>query len=106
MQIINKLVRDNIPNIIQESHGNPIVRVLDTREFIDELFKKFDEEIKEVYFSNGEERCRELADVLEIINTLAYLEGKNLEYIIELSKEKRKKNGGFKDRIFLERIDY
>ena len=103
---INKLVRNNIPNIIKASHGNPIFRKLSEEEFVPAIFDKFYEEIEEVRLSQGADRCEELADIIELINILATLEGKNLNHIIELSKEKAQKNGGFDKRIFLENLFY
>ena len=35
----NKLIRDKIPEIIKENGENPITRILDTKEYKDELEK-------------------------------------------------------------------
>lgn len=39
-QIFNKLVRDNIPDIIIENSDNPVFRLLDDEEYKNELVKK------------------------------------------------------------------
>ena len=103
-QIFNKLVRDNIPNKIKSNGEESIIRILDDEEYRSELYKKLLEESQEVINSkNKEEMIEELADVLEILKSIAELNDKNLEDIIEVAKQKRLKRGGFKKRIFLEK---
>lgn len=55
--------------------------------------------------SSSEERVEELADVLEVIRTLASLENKTLEDIIKIADEKRIKRGGFSKKIYLEEVE-
>ena len=43
--------------------------------------------------------------MVEIISALAALEGKTLEDVVEVAKQKSLKRGGFEKRIFLERVD-
>ena len=103
-QIFNKLVRDNIPNKIKSNGEESIIRILDDEEYRSELYKKLLEESQEVINSKSkEETLEELADVLEILKSIAELNDKNLEDIIEVAKQKRLKRGGFKKRIFLEK---
>lgn len=100
----NKLVRDMIPNIIREKYEEPITRTLNEEEFKRELENKLYEEYQEVLNSNGKERIEELADMLEVMITLAKLENSSLEEVIEMSKEKKQKRGGFEKRIYLEKV--
>ena len=101
----NKLVRDNIPDIIKNNGGEPIIRILDDSEYKSELEKKLYEEYQEVLNTkNSEERIEELADMLEIISSLAELEHKTLNDVIEVAKLKTVKRGGFKDKIYLEKV--
>jgi predicted house-cleaning noncanonical NTP pyrophosphatase (MazG superfamily) len=106
MEIIyNKLVRDNIPNIIHNNGEKPITRILSDEEYKQELEKKLYEEYKEVLqTTTTEERIEELADMLEIITSLAQLEDKSLDDVIEVAQTKRTKRGGFKQKIFLEKV--
>lgn len=100
----NKLVRDKIPKIIEKEGFTPITRVLSDEEYKIELEKKLNEEYQEVLnTSTSEERIEELADMLEIISYLAKLENKTLDDVIEKSKEKKFKRGGFDKKIFLEK---
>lgn len=105
MEKYNKLVRDNIPDIISNNGETPITRILSDEEYKIELEKKLYEEYKEVLNSTtSEERIEELADMLEVIISLAKLENKKLEDIVEVAKSKRLKRGGFDKKIYLEDV--
>ena len=103
-QIYNKLVRDKIPEIIERNGEKPIISILSDSEYKKELEKKLYEEYNEVISSSGNDRIEELADMLEVIKSLANIEGKSLEDVIKVSSEKREKRGGFDDRIFLKKV--
>lgn len=99
----NKLVRDNIPDKIRSNGEECVTRKLSDEEYKIELYKKLLEETKEVINSkNSHETIEESADVLEIIKSIAELNDKVLEDIIEIANQKRKSHGGFDKRIFLE----
>ncbi len=101
----NKLVRDNIPDIITKKGATPITRILSSEEYKQELEKKLIEECNEVIESNkSNERIEELADTLEVIIALAKIENKELVDIIEMAKEKRVKRGAFDKKVFLETV--
>ncbi len=103
-RVYNKLVRDKIPEIIEGKNETPVTRILNDDECKLELEKKLYEEYKEVIESSGEDRLFELADMIEVIKSLALLSGKTLEDIIELANGKRNKRGGFEKKIFLEKV--
>lgn len=103
-RIYNKLVRDNIPDIIIGNEEKPITRILNDIEYKKELEKKLYEEYNEVIESSGKDRLEELADMLEVIKALAQLENKNLDDIISIADEKNKKRGAFNNKIFLEKV--
>ena len=104
-QIYNKLVRDNIPDIIVSNGETPITRILSSEEYKQELEKKLYEEYQEVLnTTNSKDRIEELADMLEIIISLAKLEERSLDDVIEVAKTKREKRGGFEERIYLEKV--
>lgn len=104
MEKYNKLVRDKIPSIITNNGEIPVTRILNDEEYKIELERKLYEEYQEVINSNDKDRLEELADMIEVIKALASLEGKNLQDIILLAEQKREKRGGFKDKIYLERV--
>ena len=101
IKIFNKLVRDNIPDIIHNNGEKCITRVLENNEYRCELYKKLTEEVNEVKNAdNPTDLLEELADVLEILKSIAELEEKSLDDVIEVANAKRLKRGGFKNRIF------
>ena len=67
----NKLIRDNIPEVITKSGGKYKTRVLLKKEFVKELKKKLVEESKELLMAPKGELVNELSDVLEIIKSIA-----------------------------------
>lgn len=104
MEKYNKLVRDKIPSIITNNGEIPVTRILNDEEYKIELERKLYEEYQEVINSKNIDRLEELADMIEVIKALASLEGKKLQDIILLAEQKREKRGGFKDKIYLERV--
>lgn len=102
MKIYNKLVRDKIPDIMNNNGAIPVIRELDEQEYLFELNKKLQEETLE-YLESG--NVEELADIEEVL--LAILKVKNVtnEEFEEIRKTKVLKRGAFNNRIFLERED-
>lgn len=103
-KIYNKLVRDKIPEIIENDGETPVVRVLNDNEYKKELEKKLKEEYEEVLLAKDKkERLEELADMLEVIRTLALLEDEDIQSVINIMDRKREKRGGFTKKLFLEK---
>ncbi len=92
-----------MPEIIKQDGWTPIIRILPEDEYKKELEKKLYEEYQEVLSVTGEKRIEGLLDMLEVMISLAGLEGKTLEDIVETSKVKKLKRGGFDKKIFLEK---
>ena len=93
-QEFNKLVRDNIPNKIESNGEVAITRILNNEEYRIELYKKLLEESQEVMNSkSSEDTLEELADVLEVLKSIAELNNKDLNDIIEKANQKRLKRG-------------
>ena len=55
--IYDKLVRDNIPNIISSNGEEPITRILNDEEYWEYLLKKDTEELEEVRNAVSKEEC-------------------------------------------------
>ncbi len=102
MPTYNKLVRDRIPHIINDSGKKPITKILNQEEYITELRKKSEEELQE-YLSakTNEESLEELADLLEIIYALAKVHDSSIEEVENIRIEKAAKRGGFSDKVYL-----
>lgn len=103
-RVFNKLVRDNIPTIIANNGEESVTRVLEEDEYRTELYKKLLEEANEVISSKtSDETIEELADVLEILKSIAELNGRTLDDVLKNANQKKLKRGGFEKRIFLEK---
>lgn len=100
MKQYNKLVRDKIPEIMRNNGAIPVIRKLQNHEYIKELNKKLQEELKEYL---DDESIEELADLEEVI--LAILDYKKVphEQFEQIRKDKVLKRGAFKEKIYLER---
>lgn len=102
MRVYNKLVRDNIPDIIRKNGEIPCISILDDDKYLDELKTKLIEETNEFIES---EELMELADILEVVEYLAKVKGSNLDEILRLKEQKEIKNGAFEKKIFLEFVE-
>lgn len=102
MKNINKLVRDNIPNIIDGNNEIAYTKILDDDEYIKCLNDKLIEEAKEVISSkNKEELTCELADLYEVMMAISNCNKISLDEIEKARVKKKSKNGGFEKKIFL-----
>ena len=81
MILYNKLVRDNIPDIIQKSGKTPAFHTLSENEYLTELDRKLSEE------------CAE------------YLAGYSTSELESFRKAKAEKRGSFANRIYLENVE-
>lgn len=97
-KIYNKLVRDLIPDIIEESGNECRTRILSDDEYLKMLDAKLDEELLEYH---QDQSIEELADLLELIQAAAIARGFTLEELESVRAEKAKKRGGFDKKIFL-----
>ena len=97
-----KLVRDKIPDIIKlNDNVEPIIRVLDDHEYLDELNKKIQEELAE-YLDSGD--VEELADLEEVLRAILDVKNVSYEEFESIRKSKVEKRGAFKDKVYLEGI--
>ena len=96
---MGKLVRDRIPEIIQEDGKTPIIRIVDEEEYVRELDRKLCEEVEE-YRAAGS--IEEMADVLEVLQAICIARGYTLQQLEEVRRKKAAERGGFKKRIYWE----
>lgn len=94
----NKLIRDNIPKIIDDDGKNYSIKHLNDDQYIIYLNEKLQEELDEYYQNNNIE---ELADIIEVIYAILNYHGVSKEKFEELRLKKRKKRGGFENKICL-----
>ena len=98
----NKLVRDRIPELIEESGRKQISRTLNEDEYEQALMDKIVEEIEEYRVSKNEE---EIADIYEVLDCLVKLKDYEPMHIDYLRLIKREARGSFQKRILLEEVE-
>jgi predicted house-cleaning noncanonical NTP pyrophosphatase (MazG superfamily) len=101
----HKLVRDKIPAIIQADGHQPITRTLDERDYQAALLAKLIEEAQEAHAAPAENLPVELADILEVLQTLVAAQDMTWDELLSLAAHKRTQRGGFDDRIYLEYVE-
>ncbi len=87
--------------MIESTGGKGNFKILSEKRYEEELKKKLLEESKELVKAPKEEILNELADVLEIVKSIADQQKIKFSKVEEFQKEKRKKRGGFKKKLFL-----
>ena len=101
----NKLVRDNIPDIIEQNGEKPVIEFLNNNDYKKELLNKLKEECNEVISAeNQEELLNELADVYEVLNALAHIQNKSMDDVVKIAEQKKLKRGGFEKKIYLKKV--
>lgn len=93
-----KLIRDNIPNIIESKGGKADIRVLSDDEYPIYLEAKLDEEVGEYH---RDKTAEELADILEVVYALAESIGCSREELLGTYEKKHAARGGFERKLFL-----
>lgn len=99
---MQKLVRDQIPKIIENTGRRCKVRVLDEAEYYLELKKKLVEEVDEFL---AEANLEELADIVEVIYALTKSIGHDVKELDEMRCKKNSERGSFEQRLFIESTD-
>ena len=95
----NKLVRDKIHANIDSMEGRKSNwRIMDDEEYIKELNKKLLEEAHEFIEENAVE---ELADIMEVIQSIMRAKKISYEELKEVQALKREQKGGFYNRVYL-----
>lgn len=95
----NKLVRDKIISIIQDSGKTPVFHVADNQEYWEKLKEKLSEEVKEFQES---ESLEELADILEVVEAIRAYKNISPEELNKIKSKKREERGGFDGKVILE----
>lgn len=102
----NKLVRDRIPEIIEEKGGIPKYSVLSVSDFSVALKEKLVEEAKELNEAEGrDDILNELADVSELVFAIAKNNGVTMDEVEARREKKSAERGGFAEGLFLEYVD-
>lgn len=97
----HKLVRDKIPEIIAGTGKTCTCEVLSDAAYLRLLDEKLNEELAEYQESKSLE---ELADLLEVMDTVVKARGYTWEQLAQLRNDKRAARGGFDKRILLREV--
>ncbi len=100
-QYVNKLVRDKIPAIIEESGNKFEVRRLAEVEYLQALKKKLIEESQEVAEADSESLLNELGDLFEVIENILIAYQIPREMVINQQHKQRQERGSFSQRLQL-----
>ncbi|AXF56905.1 nucleoside triphosphate pyrophosphohydrolase [Salicibibacter kimchii] len=101
----HKLVRDKIPEMIENQGRKVTTRILDEKAYHRELRAKLQEEVNEyLHADSSVQSIEELADVLEVIHHLAEGHDASFDDVEKVRKEKEETRGGFQERILLEEV--
>ncbi len=101
MKVYNKLVRDRIPEIIEDAGKKYSIHIAQKEEHLDLLEAKLEEEFAEY---KEDKNIEELADLMEVIFGMAKALGYTEEELIKKRDEKREERGGFEKGIVLEKV--
>jgi len=102
---VEKLVRDKIAEemIASENAGH---RVLNDKDYINELKKKILEEAKELLpVKDRDKIVKELADIQEVIDSLIKALKSSKQELKDKQKRENKKSGAFKKRLYIETVE-
>lgn len=97
----HKLVRDKIPEIIENQGKTCVTEILSQEAYIQMLDEKLNEELAEYQESKSLE---ELADLLEVMEAVVSARGYTWEELRAVRDEKRQNRGGFQKRILLREV--
>lgn len=94
----NKLVRDKIPEIIEQGGKRCRVEVLSDEDYLRMVDAKLDEELAEYH---SDQNIEELADLLEVICAAAAARGYSREELERIRADKAEKRGAFEKKLLL-----
>ena len=97
----NKLVRDRIPDIIEESGKACVTEILSDEEYLRMVDAKLNEEMAEYH---KDQNIEELADLMEVIYSVAKARGYTLEQLEIVCAKKASKRGTFEKKILLKEV--
>ena len=95
------LIRDKIPEIIEQSGKNCIIEVMDNYTYIEYLDQKLNEELAEY---QQDKSIEELADLLEVMYAVVVARGYSVAELERIRLEKSEKRGAFEKRLLLKSV--
>ncbi|MCL4367250.1 nucleoside triphosphate pyrophosphohydrolase [Patescibacteria group bacterium] len=97
----NKLVRDKVPQWLEDNGAKVEIRILDDEEYLKLLLSKLGEEAQEVAQSDNAHLLEELGDLETVIETILHSKGLTRKQLRAQQLIKDQARGGFSKRIYL-----
>lgn len=101
VKVYNKLIRDKIPQIIEQSGKQAILEEVSGKEYLELLNAKLGEELQEYLDSQSVE---ELADLVEVVYAILEHKDVSLQDFEVIRKQKVEERGAFRDRLLLKEV--
>jgi len=103
-QVFDKLVRDEVPGLIQRGGERVVTRRASASELLELLKRKVVEEVLELNAAeDDQDLLDEAADVFEVLRAIAAVMGYEADEILERADVKRSERGGFGAGVVLKR---
>lgn len=99
--VYNKLVRDRIPEIIENDGKTCRIEILTDEDYIKKVDEKLDEELAEYH---KDQNIEELADLMEVIYAAAIARGYSVEELEAVRQKKVQKRGAFEKKMLLKEV--
>ena len=101
IKVYNKLIRDKIPQIIEDSGKKAIIEKVTDQEYLDLLNAKLGEELQEYLDSQSVE---ELADLVEVVYAILEHKEVSQQEFEDIRKQKVEERGAFRDKLLLKEV--
>jgi predicted house-cleaning noncanonical NTP pyrophosphatase (MazG superfamily) len=98
----DKLVRDEVPDIIREGGETPVTHRAEGEEYRDRLAEKLVEEAEE--FADNR-TVAEIGDVLDVVDAICAARDVDRDYLDDMRAAKTEERGGFVEGIVLEAVE-
>ena len=95
------MVRDRILEVIEKTGKKSEFHIANEKEYKDLLIKKLSEEVEEFI----ENPCaEEIADILEVVDSLINILGYSKEEVLKIKEEKKDSRSEYEKAIILEKV--
>ena len=101
MEEYNKIVRDNIPTIIENNGSKCEIEIVSNEEALSYLYMKLTEEVNEFLESKD---IHEAVDVMEVLYAICDKMKITRAMLETIRQQKENENGGFKNNIILKKV--
>ena len=101
MEEYNKIVRDNIPTIIENNGSKCEIEIVSNEEALSYLYAKLIEEVNEFLESKD---IQEMADIIEVLYAICDKMKITRAMLETIRQQKENENGGFENNIVLKKV--